>query len=138
MFDVLAKRALRSMLPLAAAAITVAAPFAANAQTPELATSVWCDKAEQVESVVRTHLADGLALQAAVERTNAAAETPDACVAATAVVVETGETRRFVAGNQLMETSQFLVIGVVKDGRVLQIEPVMWYAAKIVAKLAAI
>ena len=139
MSKLLAKRPLRSILPVLAVAIGfIAGPLAARAQQPELATSVWCDKAEQIESVVRTHVGDGVALPAAVERANAAAQDPGACIAATAIVVETGESRRLVIGNQLMAIEQFMVIGVVKDGQVLRIQPVMWYSAKIVAKLAAV
>ena len=54
-----------------------------------------------------------------------------------AMVVETGQTRRIVAGNRLIEIGQFVVIGVVKDGRLFQIEPVVWFAARIVAQLAS-
>ena len=139
MSKLLIKHPLRSILPVLAAAFgVIATPLAAQAQQPELATSIWCDKAEQIESVVRTHVGGGVALPAAVERANAAAQDPGACIAATAIVVETGESRRLVVGNQMMAIEQFMVIGVVKDGQVLRIQPVMWYAAKVVAKLAAV
>ena len=135
-----AKRLKLAVLPaLAAAAFGILAAAAPTmAQQPVMATSIWCDKAEQIESVLRSHLGEGLALPAAVEQTNEAAQDPGACIAATAIVVETGPERRFVAGNQMMAVGQFMVLGVVKDGAILQIQPVVWYAARVVAKLTAL
>ena len=133
---VLANGALWLIVMLATAAVALASPPSpADARQPALNTTVWCDEAEQIETFLRTHVGDGLALQAAVARTNAAARSPDACVAATAAAVETGEARRLVVGNNVVAIEQYLVIGVVKDGLILQIEPVTWFAAKFVAQL---
>ena len=134
-----AKRPRRYLLSaLAAAAGLAAAPIQSQAQQPVLTQAVWCDKAEQIESVLRSHLGDGVALPAAIARANADAKDDGACIAAAAIVVELGEASRFVAGNQLMAVGQFIVVGVVKDGQVLQIQPVVWYAAKVMAQLTPV
>lgn len=139
MSKLLAKRALRSTLGMLAAVVcAIAAPVGSRAGEPHLATSIWCDRAEQIESVVRTHVADGVALPTAIARTNAAAQDPGACIAASAIVLETGETRRLVVGNQLISIEQHLVLGIMKDEQVLRIAPVTWYAARLVARLTAL
>lgn len=104
----------------------------------ELVSSVWCDTAEQVESVYRAHYAQGLSIEAAVAKTNTRAAQPSACAVVSALVVEAGEARRFVAGNQMVALSRFVVVGFVKDGRATQIRPQMQYTGRVVAKLMSI
>lgn len=144
MFRLMVKKSLKStataltvaaalMNPLAGA--SNAGPSNAGPSDVELVTSVWCDTAEQVESVYRAHFAQGLPLEAAVARTNMTAAQPAACAAISALVVEAGEARRFVAGNQMMSLSRFVVVGFVKDGRATQIRPQMQYTGKVIARL---
>jgi len=122
----------------AAAFAALAATSGAHAQQLEAAPGIWCDKAEQVESLVRSHLGDGLALEAALAKTNSEAHDPGACVAAMAIVAETRVGRRFVAGNQMVAITEYVVYGVMKNGQPVQIPPQVWFAAKVVAKLTAI
>lgn len=121
------------MNPLAG--VAQAGPSQAGPSDVELVTSVWCDTAEQVESVYRAHFAQGLTIEAAVAKTNMAAAQPAACAAVSALVVEAGEARRFVAGNQMMSLSRFVVVGFVKDGRATQIRPQMQFTGKVIARL---
>lgn len=129
--------------PLSAGLAAVAlAGFAltgtAQAQPIETSSAIWCDKAEQLEDVLRAHASEGVSLPAAMERVNAKAQDPGACIMATAFVNQTSEIRRVVIGNEMISIREYLVIGVMKSGQPVQIEPQVWFAARVLAQLTAL
>ena len=140
MCNVSAKSPLRITLLALAAAIAagLSCTVAATAQELEVQGAVWCDKPEQLESVLKRHLVDGMPIEAALAMTNAAVADPSACGAVKAIVSPTGKSRRFVVGDQLMSIAEYTVHGVIKDGQPLKIEALTWYSARMVAKLTAV
>lgn len=99
-----------------------------------LTRGIWCDRAEQVEYLYRLHYAREIPLTDALRMTNAAARDPNACVSVQAIVMEGSETRRIVAGTQMLSIVEYAVFGVIQDGRPMRIPPQTWYAAKVLAR----
>lgn len=127
-------------------ALAITAP-AANAQElqpdakPEMKSAIWCDTFDQIESVMRAHHTDGVPLRAAMDRVNARANDPGACIAAVAMVVKLDQSRRLFVGKNIksvMVIDTFLILGVVTrragGGMAVLQSPQTWYSAEVLAE----
>lgn len=128
-------RSRRTSFALAAALIAcVMLPARAVPEQLSLNNGIWCDRVEQIEYLYRLHYGREIPLADALRMTNAAARDPNACVSVQAIVMEGGETRRIVAGTQMLSIVEYAVFGIVQNGRPVRIPPQTWYAAKVLSK----
>ncbi len=142
-------RMLRRLAAPMLAAMMAAAPAVAQDQQPEgkpdakpeMKSAVWCDTSDQIETVMRAHHTDGIPLRVAIERVNALANDPGACIAAVAMVVKLDQPRRLFVGKtvkSVMVIDTFLILGVLTrragGGMAVLQSPQTWYSAEVLAE----
>lgn len=127
-------------LPLAAAALLAVSALmaAAPASAQHAMAATWCDAPEQIERLTRLQDEQGLSHEAAAAMVNREVKTEHACAAMVAVGTPLNEVRRFSAGSTLYAIVQFDVIGIIQGGSILLTQPIVWYAARPVARLVSI
>ncbi len=128
-------RAIQILLLMAAlgAPLSASAEGEALPENVEIVTSMWCDTADQLESVLMSHYAHKVPMAQAMAEINRFS--PDACIMARAIVRTGGEVRRVTAGNSIMSLRVALVLGVMRGQYAMMMRPQTWYFVRIVDEL---
>jgi len=119
--------------------MALAAPQIAVAQDDEdpskmeIRASLWCDTADQLETVLRAHYSNKVPLARAMAEINRS--NPEACIFARAIVTPGSEIKRMTAGDNVMSLRAARVHGIMRGGYPLMMTPQTWYHMHILAEL---
>ena len=102
-------------------------------ENAEVVASLWCDTADQLETVLKAHYHDKVPMGEAMAAINRFS--PEACIVARAIVKAGGEVRRLTAGDNIMSLRSARVHGIVRGGYALMMTPQTWFYVKIIAEL---
>jgi hypothetical protein len=121
--------------------VSVVAPLSAAAQQQrspvpdniEIVASIWCDTAEQLETVLRAHHTHKVPMSSAMAEINK--DNPEACIFARAIVSAGPEVKRLTAGDAVMSLRAAEVHGIMRGQYALMMRPQTWYFMRVVAEL---
>lgn len=99
----------------------------------QVVASLWCDTADQLETVLRAHYTDKVPMGQAMAEINR--DNPEACVVARAIVKLGVEVRRVTAGDAVMSLREARVHGIMRGRYALMMRPQTWFCVQIVAEL---
>lgn len=114
-------------------------PVAAQQEQPqvpenvEIVASIWCDTADQLETVLRAHYAHKVPMSRAMAEINK--DNPEACIFARAIVSMGAEVKRLTAGDTVMSLRSAQVHGIMRGQYALMMRPQTWYCMRVVAEL---
>ena len=83
-----------------------------GAQKLEILASLWCDTADQLETVLRAHYTDKVPLPRAMAEINRFS--PEACIIARAIINPGTEVKRVTAGDVVMSLRAARVHGIMR------------------------
>ena len=134
---------MRNFLRLMLALMLTLAPISALAQqkaepedgaeSVEIVGTLWCDTADQLETVLRSHFTDKVPMTEAMAAINQFS--PEACVVARAIISKGAEVRRVTAGDNIMSLYSAKVMGIMRGQYALMMRPQVWYGVQVVAEL---
>jgi hypothetical protein len=104
-----------------------------SAENVEIVSSLWCDTADQLETVLVAHYKNKKPMGQAMAEINRFS--PDACIVARAIVRPGDEVRRVTAGNNIMSLRSALVLGIMRGQYAMMMRPQTWYFVRIVDEL---
>jgi hypothetical protein len=99
----------------------------------EIVGSLWCDTADQLETVLKAHYVEKVPMAEAMAEINR--DNPEACIFARAIISPGPEVKRLTAGDAVMSLKSARVLGIMRGRYALMMTPQTWYYVSVVAEL---